>query len=413
MERVRVGVVGTGGIFQGAHLPAYPEIPEAQIVALCDVSKESLQQAFKRLSELSERRAKRAEEEGDKERAQQLRDDVKQIKLYTDYREMLRKEKPDLVEICTSPDFHAPVAIAALKAGCHAMCEKPMARTWLECLEVCEVVEKTGRFYQHNENWLYDPFYYTARKLIDAGAIGEVVAMYLNTSHPGPENRLVFWEEGRSGGGSLLDNGIHAVTASWYLAGFDSQPVIVKAALPIGITQRMRHRIINNRFREFRVEDDGHILIRYEHPKTKAWATAHVEGSWSHADSPPTAILGTMGSLRPVREEGQNFVEITDAFGNKRRVEATGPTWTFWPSSFYGEIKNMVQCVLTNTKPLCDERIGAESQAIVGAAYLSQREGQRAVTLDEFKAWARQIQKKVGKKANEVLIEEQLKGVGR
>jgi len=171
MERVRIGVVGTGGIFVGAHLPAYPEIPEAHIVALCDISRESLQRAMKRLGELYERRAKRAEEEGDKERAEQLRRDVQQIRLYTDYGEMLRKEKPDLVEICTSPDFHAPVAIAALKAGCHVMCEKPMARTWLECLEVCEVVEQTGRFYQHNENWLYDPFYYTpANSLMQASS---------------------------------------------------------------------------------------------------------------------------------------------------------------------------------------------------------------------------------------------------
>jgi Predicted dehydrogenases and related proteins len=151
MERVRVGVVGTGGIFVGAHLPAYPEIPEAQIVALCDVSQAALQRAMKRLTELYERRAQRAEEEGDKERAEQLRRDAKEVKLYTDYNEMIRREKPDLVEICTSPDFHAPVAIAALKAGCHVMCEKPMARTWLECIDVCEVVEETGRFYQHNE----------------------------------------------------------------------------------------------------------------------------------------------------------------------------------------------------------------------------------------------------------------------
>ncbi len=413
MERVRIGVVGTGGIFVGAHLPAYPEIPEAHIVALCDISQESLRRAMKRLGELYERRARRAEEEGEKERAEQLRRDVQQIRLYTDYGEMLQKEKPDLVEICTSPDFHAPVAIAALKAGCHVMCEKPMARTWLECLEVCEVVEQTGRFYQHNENWLYDPFYYTARKLIDAGVIGEVVAMYLNTAHAGPENRLFFWDERKAGGGSLLDNGIHAITASWYLAGFDRHPVVVKAASPIGIAQRMKHRIIDNRFREFRVEDDGHVLIRYEHPQTKAWATAHVEGSWSHPDSPPTVILGTTGSLSHVWEDGRQFVEITDAFGNRRRIEATGPTWTFWPSSFYGEIINMVRCVLANTKPLCDHHIGAESQAIVGAAYLSQREGQRAVSLDEFKAWALQIRKKHGKKADEVLIEEQLKGVRR
>ena len=105
MERVRIGVVGTGGIFVGAHLPAYPEIPEAHIVALCDISRESLQRAMKRLGELYERRAKRAEEEGDKERAEQLRRDVQQIRLYTDYGEMLRKESPTWWRFALRPIF--------------------------------------------------------------------------------------------------------------------------------------------------------------------------------------------------------------------------------------------------------------------------------------------------------------------
>ncbi|MCS7224633.1 MAG: Gfo/Idh/MocA family oxidoreductase [Armatimonadetes bacterium] len=411
MERVRVGVVGTGSIFRGAHLPAYPEIEEAQVVALCDNDPRSLGAAARAMADLYERTAQRLEERGEKERAETLRKDAQKVTLYRDYREMLKKEKPDLVEICTSPDAHAPIAIESLKAGSNVMCEKPMSRTWLECLDICQAVEETGKFYQHNENWLYDPFYYTVRKFLDAGAIGEVVALYLNTAHPGPENRLFFWDEKLAGGGSLLDNGIHAVTASWFLAGFDTRPVTVKAAAPIGIAQRMPLRIIDGRFRPFRVEDDGHILILFQEPTTGRWATAHVEGSWSHPDSPPTAIYGTMGMIRPTYEDGRLHLEITDSFGRIRKVEASGPTWTFWPSSFYGEIKNMVQCVLSGVKPICDHQVGAESQAIVGAAYLSQARGQKAVSLEEYKEFALAIRKKAGKRANEVLIEEQLKAL--
>ncbi len=413
MDKVRVAVVGTGSIFRGAHLPAYPEIEEAQIVALCDSDPRSLAAGVRAVSEMYERAAKRFEERGEGERAKALKDQIKEVNTYRDYREMLKREKPDLVEICTSPDAHAPVAIASLQAGSHVMCEKPMARTWLECLDIGEAVEATGKFYQHNENWLFDPFYYTVRKFIDAGVIGEVVAVYLNTSHPGPENRLFFWDETVGGGGSLLDNGIHAVTASWFLAGFETEPVVVKAAAPVGITQRMPRRIIDGRFRAFRVEDDGHILIRFEDRQTGRWATAHVEGSWSHPDSPPTAIYGTTGSIRPVHDDGRLYVEMTDAFCRTRRVEAAGPTWTHWPSSFYGEIKNMVQCVLNGVPPICDHRIGADSQAIVGAAYLSQARRQRAVFVEEFKEFALSLRKKAGKRSNELLIEEQLKGVQR
>jgi len=409
MERIRVAVIGAGGIFRGAHLPAYPEIPEAKLVALCDLSEESLNATMERMREIYLARAERAEREGEKGRAEQLRKDLEEVRLYKDFRRMLREVKPDLVDVCTMPDTHHIVSVEALRQGAHVMCEKPMARTWLECLEVIEAVEETGKFYQHNENWLFDPVYYTMRKAIEAGLIGEVVAIFLNTSHMGPENRPHFWDPMVDGGGSLLDNGVHAIGASWFLSGLEKRPQRVKAAEPFGITIRMRSRILGNAYRDFRVEDDGHILIWFEDPNTGAWTTAHVEGSWSGSDSLPTMVVGTCGVMRLGFEEGRSFLLLTDAFGNERRIEATGPTWTFWPSSFYGEIKNMCQCILEGRKPLSDERFGAEVQAIVGASYLSQREGKRAVTLDEYKEWALKIKQKHGRKAPEVLIREQLK----
>ncbi|HIE09346.1 MAG TPA: Gfo/Idh/MocA family oxidoreductase, partial [Armatimonadetes bacterium] len=401
-----------GGIFRGAHLPAYPEIPEAKIVALCDVSDSNLNATLKRMQELYLARAERAEKEGDKERAEQLRQDLKEVRVYKDFRRMLRQVKPDLVDVCTMPDTHHLISVEALRQGAHVMCEKPMARTWLECLEVVEAVSETGKFYQHNENWLFDPVYYTMRKVIEAGLIGDVVAIFLNTSHMGPENMPHFWDPMVDGGGALLDNGVHAIGASWFLAGLEKRPQRVKAAEPSGITIRMRSRILGGTYREFKVEDDGHILIWFEDPDSGAWATAHVEGSWSGSDSLPTMVIGTSGVIRLSVEEGRKFLVITDPSGNERRIEASGPTWTFWPSSFYGEIKNMCQCVIEGRKPLSDENFGAEVQAIVGSAYLSQREGKRAITLDEYKEWALKIKRKHGRKAPEVLIREQLKCLG-
>ncbi|MGQ9736544.1 MAG: Gfo/Idh/MocA family protein [Armatimonadota bacterium] len=404
MKRIRIGAIGTGGIFRGAHLPAYPDLPACQLVALCDVSAESLATTEARMKEIYERKAEQAQERADTATVERLKQDLKEVKLYQDAQMMLRNEQPDLVDICTQPVLHAPMAIAALEAGVHVMCEKPMARTWLECVRVVETVQRTGRTYQHNENWLWDPFYYTAKKLIDAGWIGEPVMMFLATAHGGPEGNPNFWDAETGGGGSLLDNGIHAIGASWYLSGLDKQPTVVKAAEPIGVTIRMPQRILSGQFQQVRVEDDGHILIRFENPRTGAWSTAHVEGSWSHRDSPDTVILGTMGAIRFTHEDDRRMVVVEDPAGNRRRAEATGPTWEYWPSSFYGEIRNMVECVRKGVRPISDENFGAECSAIVGAAYLSQKRGKRAITLAEFKRFANDIARRYPDTADAEMI---------
>jgi len=410
MERIRVAAIGTGGIFVGAHLMTYPEIPEAKLVALCDVDKRSLQNALSAFQKAYKRRMEKAEEEKDKETYERLKEDIDGIRTYSSYEEMLEEEDLDLVDICTPPKYHAPAAIAALEAGVHVMCEKPMARTWLECLDVVEAVERSGKFYQHNENWIYDPLWYTAKKAIDSGAIGDLIAMFLATAHGGPENKIGFWIPEISGGGSLLDNGIHAITTSWFLAGFDKKPFIVRAARPYGISVRMGERILDGTYAKVVVEDDAHILILFKGDEDGSWVTAHVEGSWSHRDSMDTAIIGTSGTISFVHEEGRSFLEISDPFGNRRRMQVSGPTWTFYPSSFYGEIKSMCKSVISGTKPVCDERIGAESTAIVGAAYLSQIRG-KGITVDEFKDYALELKRSEGDRASDLLIERMLEGI--
>ncbi len=411
MERVKVAAIGTGGIFRGAHLPNYADIPQAQLVALCDSSADSIKAAQQRMTAVYLERITRAEETKDTATADRLKKDLDGVKTFADYHEMLAKEKLDLVDVCTQPFLHAPVSIAALEAGVNVMCEKPMARTWLECDKVIEAAKKSGKLYQHNENWLWDRDYYTAKKLIDAGVIGEPVMMFLATAHGGPEGNSNFWNSDIGGGGALLDNGIHAIGASWYLSGLDKKPVAVKAAAPFGISIRMPKRIINGRFQDVRVEDDGHILIRFENEDSGAWATAHVEGSWSHRDSPDTMVIGTTGTMRFTDFEGRRVVEMTDALGGIRRVEASGPTWQYWPSSFYGEILNMVECVRSGIPSISGPEFGADCSAVVGSAYLSEIRGRNTVRLGEFKQFALDIRKKHGESASEALVNELLNAV--
>jgi len=407
-KRVKVGVAGAGDIFQLAHLPTYPDIEEAQLVAVCDVSERTLKTVERKMKSLYAEKARKAEENGNLELAERLKDDLSGIKMYMSVKEMLSKEELNLVDVCTPTKFHNLVAIEALNSGVNVMVEKPMARTYLECLEVIEAVENSKKLYQHNENWIHYPVWYNARKFVESGAIGEVQLIFMDSTHGGPEWATWFWDPSMAGGGALLDMGVHAITTAWFLVGFDRKPFLVKAAEPYGIGIKMKTRFLKGMFRQVEVDDDAHILVRYEDDNTGAWSTAHIEGSWSYKDSPDTKIIGTNGQIEAVWEEGKSLLKITDPQGGIRKIDLGKFNWI---DSFAGEIRNMCNCTLNKVEPLCNEKIGAETTAIVGAAYLSQKRGRKAVTLEEFKDYALKIREKEGEGAPEALLKELLKGI--
>ncbi|HQL09474.1 MAG TPA: Gfo/Idh/MocA family oxidoreductase, partial [Lentisphaeria bacterium] len=98
MAKLRYGIIGTGGAGQGKHLTSYAQNPDVEIIAVCDIIAEKANQAADRFNVEA---------------------------AYTDYNEMLREEKLDLVSVATPNHVHAPATIAALQAGCHVHCEKP------------------------------------------------------------------------------------------------------------------------------------------------------------------------------------------------------------------------------------------------------------------------------------------------
>ena len=393
-RRVKVAAIGTGGIFRGAHLPAHVELPQVQLVAFVDPDKTAQDLVHKRYRQLIEAKVAAAREKGDHDEVARLESDFENIRIFEDIQQVIEmtEDRPELLDVCTQPVLHAPLSIQGLEAGFHVMCEKPISRSWLESQRVIEAVKRTGQFYQHNENWLFDPDYYTVKKLVDAGQIGELIAMFLNQSHGGPEGNPRFWNSDFGGGGALLDNGIHAIGAAWFITGLEKSPTFVKAAQPFGMSIRMPNRIIEGRYQKVTVDDDAHILIRFEDSTNNEWSTAHVEGSWSEKDSADTCYIGSTGRIDMVNEDGKRFAVVTDSYGNvSRKLRVSGSNWQHWPSSFYGEIQNMVECIRIGQQSLMTAEFGADCSAIVGASYLSEMRGKKPVHLDEFKAFANEI----------------------
>jgi len=398
MKEIKVGAIGVGDMFIHGHLPAYATLPETRLVALADPSEVALKRALVRIKELFTKEADKFKGEGRDDVAERLIEIVKEIKVYRDYREMLDKEELDLVDVCTPHRYHKPIVIDSLRAGAHVMVEKPMARTYIEALDIVEAVKETDRLFQLNENYIFAGGCYKARKLIELGELGEVEYAVIPCSHDGPEWREWFWSPVIGGGGSLLDLGSHAIGVAWYLIGFNKEPKVVKAEKFVGISLRIKNRYIAGKYRTIEVEDDAHVLVRFEDNEDGSWSTALIEASWSGAELESAVIFGSKGTLKIKGAQGKTLIDITDYVGRKRVLEAPHR------NSVVLEIANMCKCILDEEKSLLNEEVGAEIMAIIDAAYYSEIKGRRAVTLDEFKDFAMKLIEKYGAKASDEFI---------
>jgi len=203
MNTVKIGVVGTGTISE-FHLGAYRDHPHVEIRALCDLHEPLLK--------------KRGEAYG-----------VSNDHLYTDYRRMLANEQLDAVSVCTWNSEHAPVTIAALDAGLHVLCEKPMATSAKEAAEMKEAADRNGKLLMIGFVRRFGNDCEIVKDFIDRGDFGELYhakATYLRRKgNPGGW----FGDKSRAGGGPLIDLGVHVIDLTRYLMG-NPAPVSVYGA---------------------------------------------------------------------------------------------------------------------------------------------------------------------------------------
>jgi predicted dehydrogenase len=106
--------------------------------------------------------------------------------VHHDYRELLSRDDVDAVLIATPEHQHAPMALAAIAAGKDVYLEKPMTRTIAEAKQLSEAVERSGRVLQVGSQWVSDPAYHEAKRMIGEGLIGDVVWMQssYSSNHP-------------------------------------------------------------------------------------------------------------------------------------------------------------------------------------------------------------------------------------
>ncbi len=190
-KKKRIGIIGTGNISH-SHIAGYKSLENVEVVAACDIDEEKLQWY--------------AQQYGIKN-------------TFTDYNEMLKMEDLDAVSVCTWNSVHASATIAALKAGKHVLCEKPLAMTVEEALEIQEVAKATGRLVMLGYVMRFEKKAQTLVDLIKAGRFGHIyfskVCYLRRAGNPGG------WYANKelSGGGPLIDLGVHVVDICHYLMG--------------------------------------------------------------------------------------------------------------------------------------------------------------------------------------------------
>lgn len=190
----RAGIIGLG--VGRNHAEAYLKSPDAQLVALCDTDE-------KRLRELAEAYGVAAEG------------------CFTDYNTMLAKTNLDIVSVCLPNALHKPASISALNAGAHVMCEKPMAITTAEAQAMLQAAENNQRHLMVSYNYRYRADSHWMYQMARGGHLGKIyhanVSWRRETGIPGWG---LFANKAMSGGGALIDVGVHVLDLALWMLGF-------------------------------------------------------------------------------------------------------------------------------------------------------------------------------------------------
>ena len=336
MKKIRVGLVGLG--FSGSlHADAYDTIKDkANLVAVCDV---------------------------DKEKAKMMAG-CYSAKAYTDFTEMLEKEKLDAVDLCVPHHLHSEFVIAAAKAGKHVLVEKPIATTIKETEKMIEAARKANVKFMVAEDQVHLPVHKLAKELLDKRAIGKIfMARVLSAVYDMPEDDKG-WKLDPKNKGVLLDMAVHYFMILQWLVG------------PIEKVTAMAESVVVERG-ESDFDDNAIAIVKF-----KNGAIGEVSVTTVVAREPCNRLefYGTEGTIivdhsceKPLMYHSLHRGMETDGWVRPEVEHETYPG--YFPLAFRNEVKYFIDCILENREPEFGGKMGIESVKVVEAAYKAVKTG--------------------------------------
>ena len=340
-------MIGSGGIAQACHLPGYKSIPDkCEVVAVCDTNEATAKAAAAQF-------------------------DVPQV--FTDYRDLLAVKGLVAVSVTTPNAFHAAPAVAALEAGKHVLCEKPLARTGAEAKTIVEAARRSKGILQVGLQFRFAGPVRFMRAYIDEGHMGDV---YYARAQALRRRRVptwgVFTNNDLQGGGPLIDIGVHILDMTLHLMG---HPKPVSAA---AMTWDKMAKIpgLYNAWGSFdhatyTVEDFAVGLIRFENGAAVTLESsflANLEGSQFQ-----TQLFGTKAGAI-VKPDGDDAVKLyTEEHG--RLFDAIPANVPKVASSHTDEVVAFVDAILAGSPSPVPAEQGYALNAIFDAMYRSAESG--------------------------------------
>lgn len=344
---IGVGIAGCGAIATRRHIPEYEMNPNARIVGLFDV--------------VAERSAALAEQHG--------------VKAYCSYEEMLRDPGIQAVSICTANRFHAEMAIQALNAGKHVLCEKPIATTLADAEEMIKTAERCGRNLMIAHNQRLNPIHIRAKEILRDGWIGRPLTFRSFFMHKGPEtwsvdrgNGTWFFDKSKAFLGAMCDLGLHKIDLlRWLLDDEFSEATAMLGTLD---KKDLEGRPIS-------LDDNGMCILR-----TRKGIMGMVGAGWTCycGEENGTTIFGTEGVLR--LNEDASYAIIVDRTDGERICIEIGQIQTNDHQTASGVIDQFIDELEHGVPPEIDGWEGLKALQVIHACAESSATGQKVLLRD-------------------------------
>ena len=341
MHRLKYGCVGAGGIADWKHLKGYSAIERVEIRAICDPNIKA---------------------------AERLAEKYNIPEVYEDYNEMLEKSELDFISVCTPNCFHMPVTVRALEKGVHVHCEKPLAMNAEEAQMIVDAKDKYGKKVMAALNNRFTNEAFFVKKYAEEGLFGEIYHAKCGWRRRRgiPGKGGWFTSKKMSGGGPLIDLGVHFMDLVMYFMDFPS---------PVTVTGETYSRFAENTSRNswsygssgdgtYDVEDLAVGFVKLANGATVdfefSWAS-NIEKEYNYYE-----LLGTKGGASYKDGQLKLFSEILDTcvdiFPN-----------TGYPKRALDEFEHFIECIVCGKEPLAPPEQAVKLMKIIDGTYESAR----------------------------------------
>lgn len=323
MEKIKVAIIGCGTIANSAHIKAYLANPNAEIKYFCDIILERAEKAVK---------------------------DYGCGIAVQNYEEVLNDPEVEAVSICTPNDGHAKIAIDCLRAGKNVLCEKPAARTYAEALEMKKVQNETGKVLNIGVVNRFNTGVNIIKQMIADGELGELYHVYVSfrahRSIPGLGG--AFTTKAISGGGVLIDWGVHFLDIVMYCSG-DPNPTTVTGQAYCKLAKDMKNYAFTDMWAgppnyegTYDVDDFVTGMIR-----TDNGPTITLNGAWAQNIGVGEMYIDFLGDKAGIRLQYGSDFKLYSA-QNGALLETT-PKFSS-KDAFQNEIDSFIRCIRTGEK---------------------------------------------------------------